>query len=108
MTPTMSEMLQVLYTGGHVGAGRGISAADLATYLGCDLRQLRKLITQARFDGIALCGKPADGYFIGERAEEVEETCRLLRSRAMHSLLLESAMRRMPLPTLIGQLSLPT
>lgn len=107
-TPTLNDLLQALYDGQHVGASRGICAAQLAARMDCGPRHLRDLVTAARMDGIGLCGTPRDGYFIAGRAEEIEETCRFLRSRAMQTLTLESRLRRMPLPDLLGQLRLPT
>lgn len=37
---------------------------------------------------------------------ELDETCRYLRSRAVSGLLIESRMRRVSMPALLGQLSL--
>ncbi|MCZ7655553.1 MAG: hypothetical protein M5R42_16810 [Rhodocyclaceae bacterium] len=53
-------------------------------------------------------GTPRDGYYIAASGEELEATCQFLRSRAMHSLVLESRLRNVPLPDLIGQMKLPT
>lgn len=106
--PGVNDMLAALYQGGHVGASRGIAARHLAARLDCPERHVRDLVTAARRDGVALCGVPRAGYYIAENPEELEETCRFLRERALHSLTLESALRKMPLPDLLGQLRLPT
>ena len=92
----------------HIGKDRGITAAAIAVALQCNERQVRHLVTEAREDGVAICGHPASGYFIAANAQELEETCAFLRSRAMHSLVLESKLRHVTLPDLIGQLRLKT
>lgn len=93
---------------GHIGAERGISAAQLAAQLDVEPRNVRSLVTELRMDGIAICGHPKTGYYIAATADELEYTCRFLRSRAMHSLTLESALRKVPLVELMGQLKLRT
>lgn len=92
----------------HIGKDRGITAAAIAVALGCNERQVRLMVTELREDGVAVCGHPASGYFIAATPGELEETCAFLRSRAMHSLVLESKLRHVPLPDLIGQLRLKT
>lgn len=92
----------------HIGRGRGITARHLAARLDIPERQVRHLVAEAREDGAAICGTPRDGYYIAATAEELEETCRFLRNRAMHSLTLESRLRKLPLADLLGQLKLPT
>ena len=92
----------------HIGHERGITARAIAEQLGCTDRLVRELVTELRLDGTAVCGRPETGYFIAATAEELEETCEFLRARAMHSLVLESRMRHVPLVDLFGQLRLPT
>lgn len=92
----------------HIGKGRGIAAAHIAGRLDIPPRNVRALVTELREDGIAICGTPRDGYYIAETAEELEETCQFLRQRALHSLTLESRLRKIPLADLLGQLHLPT
>ncbi len=101
-----TELLALLSR--HIGRERGISAAAVAAELGVAERLVRDLITELRMDGIAVCGHPSSGYFIARTDDELEETCAFLRSRAMHSLVLEARLRRMPLADLVGQLHLPT
>lgn len=103
---TTAQLISALSS--HIGAGRGITARHLAARLDCPARRVRALVTEAREEGTAICGHPRTGYFIAETAEELEETCQFLRSRALHSLLLESRLRRVPLADLLGQLHLPT
>lgn len=92
----------------HIGAENGATAKALAERLECAERDVRFLITELRMDGVAVCGHPKTGYFIAASAEELERTCAFLRSRAMHSLTLESKLRHVPLPDLVGQLRLKT
>lgn len=92
----------------HIGKDRGITAAAIAVALRCNERQVRFMVTELREAGVAVCGHPATGYFIAATAEELEATCAFLRSRAMRSLVLESKLRHVPLPDLIGQLRLKT
>lgn len=92
----------------HIGHDKGIAAAQLAADLGTTVRHVRHLVTELRLEGIAVCGTPAEGYYIAQTAEEVEATCAFLRQRAMHSLQLESRLRKIPLVDLLGQLHLAT
>lgn len=92
----------------HVGAGFGIGAGELAETTGISERRLRRIISQLREDGTAICGHPRTGYYIAQTHAELEESCQFLRARAMHSLALEARLRRIPLPDLLGQLKLPT
>ena len=100
-------LLQVLATN-HPGAARGINAAHLAARVCTSERMLRTLISEAREQGIAIAGTPSTGYYIAETAEELQQCCAFLRSRAMHSLRIEAQLRRLPLADLLGQLHLPT
>lgn len=103
----LDEVLAALQA--HVGAQRGITAACLAAQLDISPRQLRRCISALRRrEGIALCGHPDSGYYIADSAAELERTCAFLRARALHSLTLESRLRRIPLADLIGQLKLET
>lgn len=92
----------------HIGSGNGISAAELARQMQCCEREVRSAISAAREEGVAVCGKPESGYFIAKTAEELDETCQFLRNRALHSLTLESRLRKIPLVDLLGQIHLPT
>ena len=80
----------------------------LALQVGVPARQVRRFVTELREDGVAICGTPTHGYYIAGTPEELEETCQFLRRRALHSLTLESRLRKVPLPDLIGQLHLRT
>ncbi len=104
MTVSTTRLLNVLSQ--HQGRERGIAAGALATELGVSQRQLRKLVSQVRDDGIAVCGKPSTGYFMPVTPEELQESCAFLEHRALHSLRLLSRMKRVSLPDLVGQLKL--
>jgi len=71
-------------------------------------RRVRACVSELREEGIAICAHPARGYYIAQTPEELEQCCRFLRSRAMHSLVIESRLRKIPLPELLGQLRLKT
>jgi len=90
------------------GKINGITGADLAQILELRKREIRHAISELRMEGIAVCGHPKTGYFIAANPEELEETCAFLRDRALHSLTLESKLRHVPLPELLGQLRLKT
>lgn len=107
---TTSQLLTLLSH--HIGKGNGVGVKQLALQLGIDGpsadRRVRHLVTALREDGHAVCGTPADGYYIAATPEELQHTCEFLRGRAMHSLTLESRLRKIPLADLLGQLHLPT
>ena len=90
----------------HVGQHHGINARDLASDLGITTRHLRLLISALREEGLPVCGTPETGYFLAANAAELEQCCAFLRSRAMHSLVIEARLRKLPLPTLLGQMKL--
>lgn len=104
---TRGDMLAVLARE-HIGREHGIAAEPLALELGCEARHVRVLVTELREEGVAVCGHPRTGYYIAKTAEELEQTCQFLRRRALHSLVLESKLRHVPLPELLGQLRLKT
>jgi len=88
------------------GKANGISAVDLAQAASTTARHVRDAVTELRMRGIAVCGRPETGYFLAVTAEELEETCKFLRSRALSSLALEAQLCRVPLPQLVGQMAL--
>lgn len=99
----------------HVGKANGVRIDRLvAEITGLLLpsegneRKVREIVSELREQGVAICARPETGYFIAETPEELEESCQFLRSRAMHSLTLESKLRKIPLPELLGQLRLET
>jgi len=103
---TSNQLLSMLSH--HIGKGNGIGVKQLAQQLGIKERHARSLISELRDDGHAICGTPKDGYYIAATPEELQHTCEFLRSRAMHSLSLESKLRKIPMADLLGQLHVPT
>ena len=93
----------------HIGRGNGIRGEDLARQLGIPSRELRKHIsTLINDDRIGICGHPATGYFIASNPQELQDTAKFHRSRALHELKKESSLTGLPLADLIGQLHLNT
>lgn len=90
----------------HQGQDKGIGAGALSTKAGLSQRQLRKLISALRDEGIAICGKPNTGYFMAVTPEELQQSCAFLEHRALHSLRVLSRMKKVSLPDLLGQLKL--
>lgn len=104
MTVTASELLATLSR--HQGAEAGIRAQDLAAQLQVPERHVRKLVSELRKEGVAICAHPSTGYFIPATPEELQQSCEFLENRALKSLLLMSRMKNVSLPTLLGQLAL--
>ncbi|OYZ03467.1 MAG: hypothetical protein B7Y42_00370 [Polaromonas sp. 28-63-22] len=97
----------------HQGKARGIHVRDLVMRITGELangegqeRAVRKLVTELRLEGHPICAHPASGYFLAETAEELDDTCNFLRSRALSSLKAESRLRRISMAELLGQFSL--
>lgn len=90
----------------HKGRKHGVKASALAEKTNIGERTLRKLISDAREQGVAVVGTPETGYYVAETQEELNECCNFLRARAMHSLMLEARLRKVPLPALLVQLDL--
>lgn len=103
---TKNDALSLLQR--HVGASNGVTAEQMALSLDIPKRHVRTLVTELREDGIAVCGHPRTGYFIAANDEEIRETCKFLRDRALTSLRLESVLSKTALPDLLGQLKLKT
>lgn len=90
----------------HRGRARGIAAHRLARELGVSPRKLRKLISECRDDGLAICGQPSTGYFMAMTADELNAACAFLENRALHSMRVLARMRKVALPVVAGQLLL--
>lgn len=103
---TRHEMLA--YLSRHVGRERGVPCAAIAAELHIPERRVREFVSELREEGVAVCGHPTTGYYIAAEPEDIERTCAFLRARAMHSLVLEARLRKIPLPDLLGQLHLKT
>ncbi|TAM72333.1 hypothetical protein EPN44_16080 [bacterium] len=97
---------------GRMGAANGCTARELVLAISgrfstADERRLRKVIEALRGAGHPVCGTPDTGYFLAANAAELDRTCEFLFRRSMTSLRQVSAMRRVTLPDLRGQLGLP-
>jgi hypothetical protein len=101
---TSSELL--VHLASHRGAAAGIKCATLAAQAGLPERQVRKLISDLRFEGVAIVGTPETGYFMAESEEEIKQFTEFHFARARHSLGIISRVRGIALPALLGQLSL--
>jgi len=95
------------------GRGKGATAAYLCWAIcgqqgPAELRRLRQVVEQLRSEGHRICAHPTQGYYLATTPEELDDTCEYLFARAMTSLRQISAMRRVAVPDLRGQLRLPT
>ncbi len=88
------------------GKRQGISAAALSAATGLAERTQRSAISLLREAGHAVVGTPETGYYMATNADELNECCAFLRSRAMHSLTIEARLKRLSLPELLGQMRL--
>lgn len=94
----------------HQGKGHGVAIGQLvyeATGQEPDPaaeRRCRRIISELREEGTAICATPRTGYYIARTQDELDTCCNYLRERAMHSLKLESRLRRVALPDLLNQL----
>lgn len=96
----------------RVGSAHGVNAQMLALQLtgrihAADQRKLRQAIEALRRAGHCICAHPATGYYRAGSDKDVDETCEFLYARALTSLQQISAMKRVQLPDLRGQLRLP-
>lgn len=72
-----------------------------------DERRLRQVIEALRTAGHRICAHPAHGYYLAANDQELDRACGFLLDRAMTTLRQVSAMKRVSLPDLRGQLGLP-
>jgi len=102
---------------GHVGQSKRIGMGELyervfeETYDHRinDTRRLRRLITELRKDGVAICSrqsKSSGGYWLASAGSELASYCETLRSRALGILGMEAKVRKMSLPEMMGQMAL--
>lgn len=99
-----NPLLSILQS--HVGRGHGIGVKELAGMMDVPERKVRDYVTDARRSGHPVCGEPGTGYYLAATPEELEETCQFLQQRALTSLALVAALRRVPLGSLMGQMKL--
>ena len=107
---TPDTVLAVLQA--SVGEARGVTADQLVLAITgrhseADQRRLRTVIEALRTGGHRICANPTHGYYLAANDGELDQTCNFLFERAMTSLRQVSAMKRVSLPDLRGQLGLP-
>ena len=96
----------------RVGAANGQAAdalvlAILGRRSAAAERQLRDIVVALRLAGHAVCAEPAHGYYIAADSTELTRCTEFLLARSMTTLRQISAMNRVALPDLRGQLGLP-
>ena len=72
-------------------------------------RALRTLITTLRKEGVpigSVSSKTGGGYYICRAGSELDAFCKRLRRRALRALGMESKLRKVGLPELLGQMQL--
>lgn len=106
---TQEEVLNQLLL--RKGKSNGIHVRDLVMRLTGQVenaefqeRAVRKLVNELRMAGHPICGHPASGYFLAANTDELEETCKFLRSRAMSSIRAESRLRQISVTALLGSI----
>lgn len=110
---TPAVVLSALPLGEHYGLAMPRLASLVARIAdsgrtGSDIeRHVRRVIEALRRQGVPICGRPGHGYYLASTDAELLDTCEFLYSRAMTTLTQVSAMRRVSLPDLRGQLRLP-
>ncbi len=101
----------------HIGSANAIGMAELyETVYGRtwrhrinDTRQLRKLITDMRREGVAICSvsDPAGGgYYLAAAGSELKDYLRRSKVRALKILARVSRIQKVSLPELLGQMRL--
>ena len=107
LTPeTVLECLRL-----RIGEQNGISARDLVVEIAhrestADERRLRQIIEKLRSEGHQVCAHPQTGYYLAASDSELQRTLDFLYRRAMTSMRQISAMNRVAIPELRGQLGL--
>lgn len=107
---TPDAVLAVLQT--CVGEANGLTAEQLVhavtgRHVDADKRRLRQIIEALSSAGHRVCAHPLHGYYLAANDEELDRACVFLLGRAMTTLRRVSAMKRVALPDLYGQLGLP-
>lgn len=101
----------------HIGQANAIGMAELyeAVYGETwanrinDTRKLRKLITDMRREGVAICSvsdRSGGGYFLAAAGSELKDYLRRSKVRALKILGRVSKIQKISLPELLGQMKL--
>lgn len=97
----------------QVGRGNALKAGELVECVlgvrsdGGLERQLRALVKGLRRRGFPICADSYRGYWWADGPDELRETCRVLRGRAMSSLGQVQKLLVLGIPMVSGQLRLP-
>ncbi len=107
---THTQFLMIMQN--HIGADKGVTAKALVAELtqagiAINEREMRHTIEELRLSGHHICAHPALGYFMAETPAELDQTCKYLVDLSMASLKQVSAMKRVSVPDLYGQLRIP-
>lgn len=106
MSSLIKQVTQWHLSTAHKGRLCGIKVEALARKVNVSERDVRKAVSDLREDGVPIAATPKTGYYLAETADEIDECCQFLRRRALHSLRLESRLRKVALPELLGQIQL--
>ena len=109
----ISKVLMILSR--HVGQERSIDMGELYsrvfgesyTHKINHTRRLRTIITALRQKGIPIgstAAKNGGGYYLVRAGSELDEYCGRLRRAALNKLALESKLRKLSLPELLGEM----
>ena len=101
----------------HVGRFQAVSMARLYEQVFgqpwkskiTDTRNVRRIITALRKDGVPICSRPSKnggGYYLASASSDLEDYCMRLRRAALRKLGMEAKIRRTSLPELLGQLTM--
>ncbi len=102
----------------HVGASRAIGMGELYSLIfgkewrnrQNDTRALRKLITDARREGIPICsrccGTGTYGYFLAAAGSEMTDYIERLVKQGLKKLVQAARLKKISLPELLGQMAL--
>ena len=103
-------LLEVQY---RRGIENGIKAKELVTLItgeestASDERWIRYIVTRLRNEGFPILATPESGYYWPVNAGEIHVNCQWLKSRAMTHLKMMAKLKKIGVPLVEGQLSLP-
>jgi len=101
----------------HIGAHNAIGMAELfqEVWGGIwenrinDTRALRQLVTELRFEGVAICSvsyKSGGGYYLAAAGSELVQYLRRTEIRALKILMRNAKIKKVSLPNYLGQIKL--
>ena len=110
-----SKILMILSR--HVGIEKALDMGELYSRVFNEpyshkinhTRRLRTIITALRQKGVPIgstAAKNGGGYYIVRAGSELDEYCGRLRRAALNKLMMESRLRKISMPELLGQMQL--